>query len=66
VRFQKSLDVDIQNQRVAGGEQVPSHDDYTSVTFWYQEGVHPAPPLAPYKERIAPNRSEEYPLGPAK
>jgi len=66
VRFQKSLAVDIQNQRVAGGQQVPSHDDYTSVAFWYQEGAHPAPPLAPYAERIAPNRSAEYPLTPVK
>ena len=66
VRFQKSLQVDIQNQRVAGGKQVPSHDDYTSVAFWYQEGAHPAPPLASYTERIAPNRSAEYPLTPAR
>ncbi len=66
VRFQKSLDVDIQNQRAAQNGQVPSHDDYTSVAFWYQEGVHAAPPLAPYAERIAPNRSGEYPLEPLK
>ena len=66
VRFQKSLVVEIQNQRVAKGEQVPSHDDYTSVAFWYQEGAHAAPPLAPYAERIAPNQSGEYPLEPLK
>ena len=66
VRFQKSLDVDIQNQRAAANGQVPSHDEYTSVAFWYQEGAHPAPPLAPYTERIAPNRSGDYPLEPLK
>ena len=64
VRFQRSLKVGIQNQHVDNdsGKQVPSHDDYTSVAYWYQEGAHPAPALAPYAERIAPNRSGEYPL----
>jgi len=66
VHFQNSLKVEIQNQRVSNGEQVPSHDDYTSVAFWYQEGVHAAPPLAEYTERIAPNRSGEYPMEPLK
>ncbi len=66
VRFQKSLKVEIQNQRFAGGKQVPSHDDYTSVAYWYQEGAHAAPPLPAYAERIAPNRSAEYPRSPAK
>jgi hypothetical protein len=66
VRFQKSLDADIQNQRATEGAQVPSHDDYTSVAFWYQDGAHPAPPLTPYAERIAPNRSGDYPLEPLK
>jgi hypothetical protein len=66
VRFQKSLKVEIQNQRFAGGKQVPSHDDYTSVAYWYQEGAHPAPPLPAYAERIAPNRSADYPRSPAK
>jgi hypothetical protein len=65
VRFQKSLVVDLQNQRYEGG-QVPSHDDYTSVAFWYQEGAHPAPPLPAYAERIAPNRSGDYPKTPSK
>ncbi len=60
VRFQKSLKVEIQNQRMNEGKQVPSWDDYTSVAFWYQEGVHAAPPLLPYAERIAPNRSPGY------
>ncbi len=61
VRFQKSLKVEIQNQRGEGGAQVPSHDDYTSVAFWYQEGVHPAPALPSYAERVAPSRGAEYP-----
>ncbi len=66
VRFQKSLAVEIQNQRYDDGKQVPSHDDYTSVAFWYQEGSHPAPPLPAYRERIAPNQSAEYPRSPLK
>jgi hypothetical protein len=66
VRFQKSLVVDIQNQRATDNAQVPSHDDYTSVAFWYQEGAHAAPALKPYAERIAPNRSGEYPMAPLK
>jgi len=61
VRFQKSLEVEIQNQRADGGAQVPSRDDYTSVAFWYQEGAHPAPALPPYAERVAPSRGAEYP-----
>ena len=61
VRFQQSLKVEIQNQRYEDGKQVPSHDDYTSVAFWYQEGAHPAPALPPYADRIAPNRSVAYP-----
>ncbi len=64
VRFQKSLKVEIQNQRNEDGKQVPSHDDYTSVAFWYQEGAHAAPPLPAYAERNAPNRSPEYPRTP--
>jgi hypothetical protein len=61
VRFQKSLRVEIQNQRAEGGAQVPSRDDYTSVAFWYQEGPHPAPALPPYAERRAPSRLSAYP-----
>ena len=60
VRFQKSLVVDIQNQRAQGG-QIPSQDDYTSVAFWYQEGAHPAPPLLPYVERVAESKGATYP-----
>lgn len=60
VRFQKSLRVDIQNQRYQHG-QIPSQDDYTSVVFWYQEGAHAAPALLPYAERVAPSRAVVYP-----
>ena len=60
VRFQKSLQVEIQNQRYEKG-QVPSRDDYTSVVYWYQEGAHPAPALMPYAERVAASRITEYP-----
>jgi hypothetical protein len=60
VRFQKSLKVEIQNQRAENG-QVPSHDDYTSVVFWYQEGSPPLPALLPYAERVAPSRVAAYP-----
>jgi len=66
VRFQESLEVEIQNQRAEGGKQVPSHDDYTSVAFWYQEGSHAAPSLPAYLERIVPNRSGDYPSEPLK
>lgn len=60
VRFQKSLDVEIQNQRYQNG-QVPSQDDYTSVAFWYQEGAHPAPAVLPYASRVAPSKGISYP-----
>jgi Protein of unknown function (DUF2961) len=60
VRFQRSLKVEIQNQRYQGG-QIPSQDDFTSVAFWYQEGAHAAQPLPPYAERIAPSRASTYP-----
>lgn len=61
VGFQKSLKVEIQNQRGEGKSQIPSHDDCTSVAFWYQEGAHPAPTLLPYAERAAPSRGFDYP-----
>jgi hypothetical protein len=59
VRFQKSLKVAIQDQRYQNG-QTPSRDDVTSVAFWYQAGAHPAPPLPPYEEQIAPSRAVRY------
>lgn len=61
VRFQRSLKVEIQNQRAEGGAQVPSRDDHTSVAFWYQEGAYPARALPPYAERVAPSRGADYP-----
>jgi hypothetical protein len=70
VRFQKSLRVTIENMRVHGYFQTveeavkhrePSDDDYTSVVFWYQEGAHPAPPLPPYPERMAPSKRASHP-----
>jgi hypothetical protein len=60
VRFQESLKVEIQNQRWENG-QIPSHDDSTSVAFWYQEGAHAASKLLPYGERVAPSRGPAYP-----
>jgi hypothetical protein len=60
VRFQKSLKVEVQNQRWENG-QIPSQDDYTSVAFWYQEGAHRAPALPTYAERVAPSRGAAYP-----
>lgn len=61
VRFQKSLKVQIQNQRWADS-QVPSRDDYTSVAFWYQEQPRGVA-LQPFKERVAPSRAAEYVKG---
>jgi hypothetical protein len=60
VRFQRSLSVDLQNQRAVYGKQIDSSDDYTSVAFWYQEGAHAAPELMPYADRIAPSKGMEY------
>lgn len=65
VRFQKSLQVQIQDQRSdMTGKQIPSRDDFTSVAFWYQEGAHPAPTLSSYSERVAASRGDTYPDGP--
>ncbi len=64
VRFQKSLRVEIQNQRMQGGKQVVSQDDYTSIAFWYQEGAHAAPPLADYRQRTADSHIQAYPRQP--
>jgi hypothetical protein len=59
VRFQRSLKVEIQNQRWDNG-QIPSRDDYTSVAFWYQEEPHRSFKLQPFGERIGPTRAAEY------
>ena len=73
VRFQKSLNVTIENRRFQGEgvqfksfedatrAQVISRDDYTSVAFWYQEGAHAVPALPPYAQRIAPPKGVLYP-----
>jgi hypothetical protein len=61
VRFQKSLSVDLQNQRVFHDKQVDSSDDYTTVAFWYQNGAHAAPELMPYAARIGPSNGIQYP-----
>jgi hypothetical protein len=61
VRFQKSLKVEMQNQRGYRGRQTPSSDDYTSVVFWYQTEPHQPFTLPPYAERIALSRAATYP-----
>jgi hypothetical protein len=57
VRFQKSLRVEIQNQHQNGRPTTTDADDYTSVAFWYQEGPHHRPGLAPFAERVAPTQA---------
>ena len=61
VRFQKSLIVEMQNQRGLYGKQVDSADDYTTVAFWYQSGAHAAPELMPYSARVASSNAIQYP-----
>lgn len=61
VRFQKSLTVELQNQRAVYGKQIDSSDDYTTVAFWYQDGAHAAPELPPLAIRSAPSRGDQYP-----
>ena len=53
VRFQQSLKVEIQNQHTNGIPTSSDADDYTSVTFWYQEGPHKVNALPTFKERTA-------------
>ncbi len=59
VRFQKTLKVEIQNQRYQNG-QIPSRDDYSSVAFWYQEEPHQTAALQPFAERTGASRAAEY------
>jgi hypothetical protein len=59
VRFQKSLKVEIQNQRYQDG-QVPSRDDYTSMAFWYQEEPHQPFTLQPFSQRASASRAIDY------
>lgn len=61
VRFQKSLTIEIQNQRGLDGKQVDSSDDYTSVAFWYADGAHAAPELPNYTTRISASKGMQYP-----
>jgi hypothetical protein len=61
VRFQKSLSVDMQNQRAVYGKQIDSSDDYTTVAFWYQDGAHAAPELPPFTVRTASSQGVHYP-----
>jgi hypothetical protein len=59
VRFQRSIKVEIQNQRFEKG-QVKSQDDYTGVAYWYQVEPHASLQLVAFRERIAPSRAVEY------
>jgi Protein of unknown function (DUF2961) len=61
VRFQHSMNVEIQNQRALYGKQVDSSDDYTTVAFWYQDGAHAAPELPPYSIRTESSKAIQYP-----
>ncbi len=58
VRFKNSLKVEVQNQRLDNG-QIPSNDDYVSVSFWYQDKARGVA-LQPYAERNAPSKAAEY------
>jgi|GEM_PF-1297288 len=78
VRFQKSLNVEIENQgavplvmwdsfmkakpdfKTNPSSQPSRQDDYTSIAFWYQEGVHPAPDILPFAQRVAPTKDASY------
>ena len=60
VRFQKSLRIQMQDQRYDDG-QVDSADDVTSIAYWYQDGAGVAPALQPFAERTAPSRAADYP-----
>ncbi len=56
VRFRESLKVEVQDRRFENG-QIPSHDDLTSVAFWYADGTRPA--QACLRTRIAlPSRAK--------
>lgn len=57
-RFQKSLQVEIQNQHDNGTPTTSDADDYISVAFWYQDGEHAVSPLPAYAKRIAKSFAE--------
>lgn len=59
VRFQESLKVEIQNQHENGKPAINDPDDYTSVTYWYQEGTHEVGPLPPFEERTRGSFAEK-------
>ncbi len=57
VRFQESLQVEIQNQHDNGTPTTVDADDYTSIAYWYQESPSQAVSLQPYRERTAPSKA---------
>lgn len=54
-RFQEGMRAEIQNQHLNGTATAEDADDYTSVAFWYQEGIHRPSPLATFEERQRPS-----------
>ncbi len=64
VRFQKSLNVVIQNKRFQGNDfqkgQLESGDDYISVAFWYQQDRKEPVPLETFEKRTAPSQARKY------
>ena len=61
VRFQKSLQVEIQSIFTPGnGPFRPGADDFTSVAFSYQEEPHQSFGLQPFAERTAPSKASDY------
>ena len=52
IRFQKSLKIEIQNE-----DWVECFNDFTSVSFWYQEGAQGVT-LAPLAERVRESMPE--------
>lgn len=60
VRFQKTLQVEIQNQHDNGTPTSHDADDYTSVVFWYQAGAHAVSALPDFKTRTAASFGGEH------
>jgi hypothetical protein len=74
VRFQQGLKVEIQNQHDNGHATTADADDYTSLTFWYQEGPQRvvalpgfknAPPAQAFPTRSNPAMAHERSYRPA-
>lgn len=61
VRFQKGLQVEIQNQHDNGTPTDGDADDYTSVAFWYQQGPASTPALPPFDVRTKPSFETKNP-----